>query len=273
MSDVLRVGDFASREVVSVTPDDMLERAHVLLAEHQISAVLVVGRTGKAVGVISRRDLLELGRVMARVRNRPTALELPRQCCADVMSRPVLSVGPDDPVAEAARLMVERKVHRVFVLDPAGAPAGVFSTRDAMAAVRALRITTPISEVASAEVKTVPTTATLGDGMAALESGGVAGVFVLEDALPVGVFGQSEALMARDLAAQTPIEQVMEPSLVLLPGRTPLYRAAAFSMSTAARRIGVVDSHHHVHAIVSGMDFCTALAAGAPGPIRGVAAG
>jgi CBS domain-containing protein len=169
--------------------------------------------------------------------------------------------------------MVERKIHRVFVLDADEAPVGVFSTRDAMSAVRALRLTTAISEIATDQVETVSAAATLGEGLAKLESGKVAGVIVVDDGLAVGVFGQSEAMAARGLGADTPIEQVMEPSLVLLPGRTPLFRAAAFSMSTAARRIGVVDAHHRVHAIVSGMDFCAALAAQSSGPIRGVAAG
>ncbi len=255
-----------------MTPDDSLDLAYELMSEHQISAVLVVGRTGKAVGVLSRRDLLELGRVMARVRNRPSSVELPKQCCADVMSRPVVHVSPEDSVAQAAQQMVTRKIHRVFLLDGAGAPVGVFSTRDAMAAVRALRVSTPLSAVGSTRVKTVDVTATLGEGLAALEAG-LTGVLVVDESLPVGVFGQSEAMAARDLPASTSIEQVMEPSLVLLPGRTPLFRAAAFSMSTAARRIGVVDSHHAVHAIVGGMDFCEALAAGDSGPVEGVAAG
>lgn len=274
MSDALRVVDFASRTLVSVTPDDTLELAYERMAEHQISAVLVVGRTGQAIGVLSRRDLLEIGRVMARVRNRPTALELPKQSCADLMSRPVLSVALAASVAEAAALMIEKKVHRVFVLDAEGAAAGVFSTRDAMAAVRAMRLATPISELASRDVETLPISATLGEGLAALESHKVAGVIVVEDALAVGVFGQSEAMAARGLPASTQLEQVMEPSLVLLPGKTPLFRAAAFSMSTAARRIGVIDAQHRVHAIVSGMDFCTALAGTeGTGPLRGVAAG
>jgi CBS domain-containing protein len=266
------VSELASQPVVTVLLEDTLEQAYQRLLEHEISAVLVVGRDGLAAGVLSRRDLLEIGRVTARIQNRPSGLELPVRSCGDVMSHPVVGVPPQTTVAEAAKLMVARRVHRVFVLERGGEPWGVFSTRDAMAAVRAIRIATPISEIASTRVATIPISHSLIQGLNALERVDVGGVFVVDDALPVGVFGQAEALAARGLPPSTPIEEVMEPSLVLLPGRTPLYRAASFSMSTAARRIGVVSEHHLIAGIVTGMDFCRALAVSGPEPLQGVAA-
>lgn len=273
MNQSLLVSEFASPSTVTVTLEDTLEHAYRVILEHRISAVLVVGAAGKAAGVLSRRDLLEVGRVTARVRNRPSSLALPMQGCGDLMSRPVIHVSRDAAVTEAARLMLDRKVHRVFVLDEDGKPTGVFSSRDAMAAVRAARLDTQIAAVASSPVVSIPIHHTLAEAGAALEQAGVAGAVVVDDGLPVGTFGEAEQLIGRDLPAGTRVEDVMEPSLLLLPGRTPLFRAASFAMSTTARRIGVVDGHHHVHGIVTGMDFCRALAASAPEPIRGVAAG
>lgn len=274
MQPALLVAEFASPTLVTVTLDDTLERAYQIIVEHRISAVLVVGKDGKALGVLSRRDLLEAGRVTARVRNRPSILSLPPQGCGDLMSRPVIHVRPQAPVAEAAQLMVARKVHRVFVLDDSGKPTGVFSSRDAMSAVRAARIATPLDALASPHQLTLATTDTLAEAAAALEKAGLSSAVVVEDGLPVGTFGEAEQLLGRDLPpATTRVEDVMEPSLLLLPGRTPMFRAASFAMSTTARRIGVVDGHHHIHGVVTGMDFCRALAATDPEPIRGVAAG
>jgi CBS domain-containing protein len=269
----LRVADFASGSVVTVAPATTLDQAYSTLVEHRISALLVVGREGHAIGVISRRDLFDLGRVTAWIHNRPSKIELPVRGCGDVMSHPVVRVAPDATVAEAARVMLDRKIHRVFVLDDQGMPHGVFSTRDAMAAVRAARIATPISEYGSSQVVTIPMSYSLAQGLVALERSGVTGLFVVDDTLPVGVFGQAEAISSRELPPSTLIEDVMEPSLVLLPGRTPMYRAASFSMSTVARRIGVVNEHHFAHGIVTGMDFCRALVEMAPEPLRGAAFG
>lgn len=273
MSQELLVAEFASPSLITVTLEDTLDHAYKIIVENRISAVLVVGKDGRALGVLSRRDLLEAGRVTARVRNRPSIVALPPQGCGDLMSRPVIHVRRQAPVSEAARLMVERKVHRVFVLDEAGKPTGVFSSRDAMSAVRAARIVTPLAELASPQVVTVATSDTLAEAAAVLEKAGVSNAVVIEDGLPVGTFGEAEQLIGRDLPATTHVEDVMEPSLLLLPGRTPMFRAASFAMSTTARRIGVVDGHHHVHGVVTGMDFCRALASTEPEPIRGAAAG
>jgi len=48
----------------------------------------------------------------------------------DAMSREVVSVTPDVPVSELARLMLDRRVHRLLVLDFAGTPVGVVSVDD-----------------------------------------------------------------------------------------------------------------------------------------------
>jgi CBS domain-containing protein len=48
----------------------------------------------------------------------------------DVMTTRVVSVAPDTPVPELARVMLDRGVHRVLVLDPDGRPVGVVSVDD-----------------------------------------------------------------------------------------------------------------------------------------------
>jgi CBS domain-containing protein len=45
----------------------------------------------------------------------------------DVMTTEVVSVDSGAPVPELARVMLDRAVHRLLVLDPAGRPAGVVS--------------------------------------------------------------------------------------------------------------------------------------------------
>jgi CBS domain-containing protein len=263
------VSGFASSPVVTVTPEDSLEHAYELLVKHAISAVAVVGRDNQLTGVVSRRDLLSIGQVTARLFNRPTGVTLPVRGCGDVMSHPVVAVPSDARIEEAARLMIEHKVHRVFLTDANMAPVGVFSTRDVMAAIRVARIGRPISEIMSPHVVTVPASATLGQALLVLEQAGVAGVIVVDDTLPVGVFGETQAIAARELAPTSLVEEVMDSSLVLLPPATPLFRACSFSISTAARRICVVEGHR-LHGVVTGMDFCAAFVASPP-PAKSIA--
>jgi CBS domain-containing protein len=263
------VSRFASSPVVTVTPEDSLDHAYTLMVQHRISAVAVVGRDGQLTGVVSRRDLLQIGRVTARIFNRPTGIALPVRGCGDAMSHPVVAVPSDAQIGEAARLMTEHRVQRVFLTDARMAPVGVLSTRDVMAAVRAARIGRPISEIMSPRVVTVFADATVGQALLVLDQAGVAGVIVVDNALPVGVLGETEAIAARDLPPTTPIEDVMDPSLVLLPPSTPLFRACSFAMSTSARRICVVEGHH-LRGVVTGMDFCAAFVESPP-PVKSIA--
>jgi CBS-domain-containing membrane protein len=55
---------------------------------------------------------------------------LPGDLARDFMTTGVVTVGPDAPVAELARLMLEHGVHRLVVIDPRGFPVGIVSVND-----------------------------------------------------------------------------------------------------------------------------------------------
>jgi CBS domain-containing protein len=61
----------------------------------------------------------------------------------DVMTTEVVSVGPDAPVPELARVMLDRGVHRLLVLDPSGRPVGVVSADDLLQVLAHPEITAP----------------------------------------------------------------------------------------------------------------------------------
>ena len=48
----------------------------------------------------------------------------------DIMSREVISVGPDTPARDVAKLLLERRISAVPVVDEAGAPIGIVSEGD-----------------------------------------------------------------------------------------------------------------------------------------------
>lgn len=106
-------------DVFWVPVDMPLERAAEALTERRISGAVACTREGKVVGVITKTDLTEsyaAGR-SARV-------------VADVMTSELLAVAPDDPVERAVQVMVFERVHRLLVVDSAGALAGVVTSMD-----------------------------------------------------------------------------------------------------------------------------------------------
>lgn len=274
MLDIARrpVRELAQTTIVSVSPDTDVDEACRALLAADVSALLVVGRDGAPGGVLSRRDLLEVGRVTALGHGGGRTLELPARAVGDLMSHPVITVPAEASIGEAAAVLVERRIHRVFLVEEDRA-VGVFSTRDAMLAVRAGGVRTPLSRMASSAVVTIDIGATLSQAVHALEQSGKGGVVVTDGGLPVGVFGEADAIAARDLSPEAPIEERIDPSLLLLPAATPAFRAAAFAVATRARRIVLIDERHHPRGLVTGLDFCRLLVGAPNEPERGVAAG
>ena len=168
-------------------------------------------------------------------------------------------VAPTAPVRDAARAMCEHHVHRLFVVD-GGRPVGVVSTLDLTRAVGESRNEAPITEVMSSPVFTVKAQQPISAAVERLENAKVAGLVVLDDGWPVGVFTQVEALQARDLARETRVDEVLDPSLLCLPVETKLHRAAAQAHRLSARRV-IVCRGSEVAGIVTGLDFAKLVAA------------
>lgn len=113
------VRDLMTPDPVSVAHGITVREAAAFLEDREIGAALVVNDDGRAVGGLSRSNVL--GAVLAG------ADEVPVR---DVMSRGVIAVQPDADARQAAALMVRCEVKRVFVVDEDGVPVGVVSTTD-----------------------------------------------------------------------------------------------------------------------------------------------
>jgi CBS domain-containing protein len=55
------VGDIASKDVVTVDPEQSLEEAARLMADHQVRRLPVTEEDGKLVGILAQADIAETG--------------------------------------------------------------------------------------------------------------------------------------------------------------------------------------------------------------------
>lgn len=240
--------------VRTINDDALIEAADHILREHTLSSLAVLDRSGVPVGVISRSDLLRVGRAKSAFGRRAPLLELPAQTVDSVMTKGILSVPSDTPLCDAAQLMVSRHVHRVYVLD-AGKLVGVLSTRDLMDAVASHKEKAPLSDFMSTPVLSVTALDTVAHATDRLADARVAGLLVLDESeWPVGLFTQVEALQARELPGSTPVEDVMNFALLCLDMDTVLHRAARHAVETRARRVVAVRDRR-VWGILTGIDF------------------
>jgi predicted transcriptional regulator len=250
------VNHYMSSPVVSVHPSDDLAVALGALSAHRISALAVADEKERLLGVITRTDLLRIGRRQAGERPGSRVLTLPAREVRELMEPEVITVEAEESVARAAELMVRHHVHRVFVVDR-GRPIGVTSTKDVTRAVRDERITDPIRKLMTASVVTVSYDDPVSLAVERLEQARISGLVVVEDDWPIGVFTQVEALESKDVGRDTPMEEVLSPAMLCLDVDTPLHRAAAHASSMDVRRIIAVHERR-LEGILSGIDFARA---------------
>lgn len=242
------ISRYMSSPVHRISVDASLDEAAQRMLSLGIGC-LVVADGEAPIGVLSLTDLLRLGRRGAS----RAELELPEGRCGDVCHQGLLMVNSADPVSSAARMMMHRHVHRVFVLESARL-AGVLSTRGVMLAVRDARAKDAISTLMVQPVLSVQVNDALGAAVERLTQAGVRGLVVREGASPVGLFTQIEALESRHQPRDTPVEQVMGHAMLCLPPETPVHRAAGQMAATRARRLLVV-AGGQLRGVLSGMDI------------------
>jgi CBS domain-containing protein len=247
------VSSVMTAPVVTVPETARLYEVDQVLREHDISCVAVIGSGGRPSGVISRTDLLRIGRA-ARNPGRGALLSLPDQPARAAMQPDIVAVAPEAPVSGAARTMVAHRIHRVFVTD-GEALVGVLSTKEVLLAFEQQRAAVPIGAVMSSPVLAVPLHAEVALATDRLEHAHVSGLCVVdEDSSPVGTFTQTEALACRELDGSTPVEEVMSYAMLCLQVRTPISRAAARAHATRARRVLAVEDKR-VKGVLTALDF------------------
>jgi CBS-domain-containing membrane protein len=95
------VRDIMSREVLKISESATVAELTSILTRHRITGLPVLDSKGKLVGVVSEFDVID--------RRGKTV--------GDIMSREPITISPDAPVGEAARLFVTHRIRRVPVVD------------------------------------------------------------------------------------------------------------------------------------------------------------
>lgn len=117
----MRVRDLMSKSVVTIAPEESAALAARLLSRHELGALPVCAADGTLVGIVTDRDIVtrcvaageEPGRVPVR----------------DIMSPAPSVITPEMPISDAARLMAQRQVRRLPVVEQ-GHVVGMLSLGD-----------------------------------------------------------------------------------------------------------------------------------------------
>ena len=120
MSGIILVRDIMRRNVKTVRTDDSVHAAVLKMNKFQIGSVIVTNN-GRAVGIITERNILER---IVEPRLDPATI-----WAKDIMSAPLVTVDPNDTVDEAAKIMAQKRIKKLPVVE-GDKVVGVVSTSD-----------------------------------------------------------------------------------------------------------------------------------------------
>lgn len=106
----MRVQDIMTPDPITLNPRNNLREANRMAQEHGLRRFPVISN-GRLVGIVTDRDLRQAGLSTAVVHERRYSdYVLERVLIGGIMSRQLVTVPPETPVEDAARLILEHKV-------------------------------------------------------------------------------------------------------------------------------------------------------------------
>ncbi len=212
--------------VTTVKPATPVADLVALLMQRGYRSLPVVDEQRKLVGIITDGDLMRRAGLLTRLglQDKLTPEQMQEQLAAlqggphtaeAIMTRPIITVRPDDKVRQAAALMGEHSLKRLPVIDDSGHLVGLISRVDVLrsveyhqqsdeAEVTAPRTGASIPELMNGDVPTVHPDARLEEIVRALESSYQRRVVVVDEARHVlGIITDGD-LLRRSRYAQDP---------------------------------------------------------------------
>jgi CBS domain-containing protein len=138
------VQDVMTREVISIPKYENIMHVANILSEKNISGLPVVDKERHVIGIVTQADILS----MVGVRKENTLKDLLRhllgeqlperrmgEYVGDIMTSSVDTIKPHATIAEATRIMDERRIRRLPVVDDNNVLIGIITRADILKAV------------------------------------------------------------------------------------------------------------------------------------------
>ena len=138
------VRDVMSENVIAAQKFDDITSAARILSENNISGLPVVDKENRVIGIISEADVLAMMGTQRKHTFKDFVMHLfghplPERkmgdLVGDIMTPTPITIRPDADISEAAKIMDEKRIRRLAVVDPENRLVGVISRRDILKAI------------------------------------------------------------------------------------------------------------------------------------------
>jgi PAS domain S-box-containing protein len=248
----MELGEFMSREVVTVSSDESLVSTAQMMSRRNVSCVVVVDNND-ITGIVTETDLLRRG-VAGEVNfNKLTV--------ADIMSSPVECVSPNLSVLEAGRIMDARDIRRLPVAED-GRLVGIVTQTDVIRVLTSYGTWWGISEIMSRNVCSIDADADIEQAAKLMAERDISSIPVTEDGRVVGIFTERD-MLKRVIALQrspqnTTMRDVMSSPIVGIGTECSVHSAGRIMEKNKIRRLVVMDGAE-LKGIISQTDIFMAV--------------
>jgi CBS domain-containing protein len=220
--------------VITVQEADLLTTVETRFRELGVAALPVLDASSRLTGIISELDLLRAGRFRSEPGGRARQLRLPDIRVGECMQTSVPVVRRELSLAECAQRMLRHEIHRLYVAED-GPLEGVVSTREMVQAVAEARIEIALQELMIPVVAHIAASDTLRTASLRLRGDPAGALVVMAGDAPIGIFSPAEAAMSNQADPNEAVELWMDASILSLPARSPIWRAAEQLLAEKAR--------------------------------------
>jgi CBS-domain-containing membrane protein len=133
------VKDVMSTKVIAVRPTAGYKEMAAMLRDRHVSAFPVIDADARVIGMVSETDLLTkealegtVPRTLQSLTRQRVRTQVNALTAADLMTKPAITIGPDEPVSHAARLMFNHRVKRLPVIRDDGRLIGIVTRTDVL---------------------------------------------------------------------------------------------------------------------------------------------
>ena len=117
--EAIRVSEFMSRDLITITEKDTIHDCAKLMLAHKISSIIVLKKDGTLTGIITKTDLVSIFLTQAS-----TSLSISK-----IMTKNVITVKPTDSLLYVESVLINNKISRV-VVERKRIPVGIITHRD-----------------------------------------------------------------------------------------------------------------------------------------------
>lgn len=248
------IKEIMETNVISLSQKAPLSEALSLMADNNISFVVIASKENEPLGVLTERDILR----------KAWDKKSDELHVSDVMSSNVFSISADDDIMTAIHSLVNRNIRHLVAVDNEGEICGVLTLTDFLKKLGFEYFVDfkDIEELMDRSPLTLPADTDAFDALSSLSKSDKSCLIAIEDSRPTGIFTERDALRitqeGKNLSGIS-LKKLMSIPVVYLQEGSCVFEALSVLNKNKVRHLPVINSNGELSGLISQIDIARGM--------------